>query len=65
MARFAKTEAALFDQPEKPQLEHRIIEINNSGKAQPSNTVVVIIKASRAFWYFIAESKDICQKLFF
>ena len=37
------TEATLVDQPEKQELEYRIIAVNKSGEGQPSNTVEVVL----------------------
>ena len=37
------TEATLVDQPEKTQLEYRVIGVNKSGEGQPSNTVMVVL----------------------
>ncbi len=37
------TEATLVDQPEKTELEYRVIAINKSGEGQPSNTVLVVL----------------------
>ena len=37
------TEATLVDQPEKTQLEYRVIAINKAGEGQASNTVMVVL----------------------
>ena len=37
------TEATLVDQPEKTQLEYRVIAVNKSGEGQASNTVMVVL----------------------
>jgi len=37
------TEATLVDQPEKTELEYRVIALNKSGEGQPSNTVMVVL----------------------
>ena len=37
------TEATLVDQPEKTELEYRIIAVNKSGEGSPSNTVMVVL----------------------
>ncbi len=37
------TEATLVDQPEKTQLEYRVIAINKAGDGSPSNTVLVVL----------------------
>jgi len=37
------TEATLVDQPEKAELEYRVIAINKSGEGSPSNTVMVVL----------------------
>jgi len=37
------TEATLVDQPEKTQLEYRVIAVNKAGEGQPSNTVMVVL----------------------
>ena len=37
------TEVTLVDQPEKIQLEYRVIEVNKSGKGQASNIVMVAL----------------------
>jgi hypothetical protein len=37
------TETTLVDQPEKQELEYRIIAVNKSGEGQPSNTVMVVL----------------------
>ncbi len=46
MPRFPKKQAqiaALADQPEKTQLEYRVIAINKAGDGSPSNTVMVVL----------------------
>ncbi len=37
------TEATLVDQPEKTQLEYRVIAVNKAGEGQASNTVMVVL----------------------
>ena len=37
------TEATLVDQPQKQELEYRIIAINKAGEGKPSNTVQVVL----------------------
>ena len=37
------TEATLVDQPEKTEIEYRVIAINKSGEGQASNTVMVVL----------------------
>ena len=37
------TEATLVEQPEKQELEYRIIALNKSGEGQPSNTVSIVL----------------------
>lgn len=37
------TEATLVEQPQKAELEYRIIAINKSGHGQPSNTVTAVL----------------------
>lgn len=37
------SEITLVDQPEKTELEYRVIAINKSGEGQPSNTVMVVL----------------------
>lgn len=37
------TEATLVDQPEKKELEYRIIAVNKTGEGEPSNTVMVVL----------------------
>ncbi|GAH11786.1 unnamed protein product, partial [marine sediment metagenome] len=37
------TEATLVDQPQKQELEYRIIAINKAGDGEPSNTVMVVL----------------------
>jgi len=37
------TEATLVDQPEKTELEYRVIAVNKSGEGQPSNTVMAVL----------------------
>jgi len=43
MARFPKKEVTLVDQPEKTELEYRVITVNNAGEGSPSNTVMVVL----------------------
>ncbi len=38
-----ETESTLVDQPEKTELEYRVIAINKSGVGQPSNTVMTVL----------------------
>jgi len=35
--------ATLVEQPEKTQLEYRVIAVNKAGEGQPSNTVTVVL----------------------
>lgn len=37
------TEATLVDQPERTELEYRVIAVNKAGEGQPSNTVMVVL----------------------
>ena len=37
------TEATLVDQPEKTELEYRVIAVNKAGEGQASNTVMVVL----------------------
>jgi len=37
------TEATLVEQPEKTELEYRVIAINKSGEGQASDTVMVVL----------------------
>ncbi len=37
------TEATLVEQPEKTQLEYRVIAVNKAGEGQASNTVMVVL----------------------
>ncbi len=37
------TEVTLADQPEKQELEYRVIAVNKAGDGQPSNTVMVVL----------------------
>ena len=37
------TEATLVEQPEKTELEYRLIAVNKAGEGQPSNTVNVVL----------------------
>jgi hypothetical protein len=37
------TEATLVDQPEKTQLEYRVIAVNKAGEGQASNTIMVVL----------------------
>jgi hypothetical protein len=38
-----ETESILVDQPEKTELEYRVIAINKAGEGSPSNTVMVVL----------------------
>jgi len=35
--------ATLVEQPEKTQLEYRVIAVNKAGEGLPSNTVMVVL----------------------
>ena len=37
------TEATLVDQPEKQEIEYRVIAINKAGEGQASNTVMAVL----------------------
>jgi len=37
------SEITLVDQPEKPELEYRVVAVNKAGEGQPSNTVMVVL----------------------
>ena len=37
------TEATLVEQPQKTELEYRVVGINKAGQGQPSNTINVIL----------------------
>jgi len=37
------SEITLVDQPEKPQLEYRVIAVNKTGEGQPGNTVMAVL----------------------
>ncbi len=37
------TEATLVEQPQKQELEYRIIAVNKAGEGEPSNTVMVVL----------------------
>ncbi len=37
------SEITLVDQPEKTQLEYRVIAVNKAGEGQASNTVMVVV----------------------
>ena len=39
----AVTEATLVDQPEKTELEYRVIAVNKAGEGAASNTVMVVL----------------------
>ena len=43
VANAIQTEVTLVDQPEKQELEYRVIAINKAGEGSPSNTVMVIL----------------------
>jgi len=43
MATAILTEATLVEQPEKQELEYRIIAINKAGEGKPSNTVMAVL----------------------
>ncbi len=38
-----ETEATLVDQPERTELEYRVIAINKAGDGLPSNTVMAVL----------------------
>jgi len=40
---FEVTEATLVDQPEKTELEYRVIAVNKVGEGQAGNTVMVVL----------------------
>lgn len=40
---YIMTEATLVGQPEKTELEYRVIAANKAGKGQESNTVMVVL----------------------
>jgi hypothetical protein len=37
------TEATLVEQPQKQELEYRIIAVNKAGEGEPSNTAMVVL----------------------
>ena len=37
------TEATLVDQPEKTELEYRVIAVNKAGEGLPSNSVMIVL----------------------
>ena len=43
VATVVTTEATLVEQPEKIQLEYRVIAVNKSGEGQASNTVMMVL----------------------
>ena len=43
MATALLTEATLVEQPQKQELEYRIIAVNKAGQGQPGNTVMVVL----------------------
>jgi hypothetical protein len=38
-----ETESTLVDQPQKTEIEYRVIAINKSDEGQPSNTVMAVL----------------------
>jgi hypothetical protein len=43
LATAIETESTLVDQPQKTELEYRVIAINKAGEGSPSNTVMVVL----------------------
>jgi len=43
LGRQKEEDATLVDQPEKTELEYRIIALNKAGVGQASNTVMVVL----------------------